>query len=227
MTWIKICGITNPEDACTAVDAGADALGFVFYEKSPRKVDPETVRQIIQRIPARIEKVGVFVGMPAPEIREIADTAGLTALQLHPGSNPMSRIPVHDLLYEPAKKIFAVVTAQSLFQEQSKPEGSGFVEDQGKSIDGLLFDSGNAQTPGGTGKVFDWQKVASTVASFSDHFKIIVAGGLNPENVKEAMRILSPWGVDVCSGVELCSGKKDPGKVRAFIAAVHDADRIH
>lgn len=227
MTWVKICGITNLEDAQTAVDAGADAVGFVFYQKSPRRVDVETARQIIAKLPERVEKVGVFIGESEPDIWEMADMSGLTALQLYFGDGPISRTRVRDLHLQSPKKIFGVIPAQMFFDDRERFEGFGFFKEPGNSIDGILFDSGNSQVLGGTGKTFDWEQMAPTLTGLNDHLKVIVAGGLNSANVAQAMRILHPWGVDVCSGVEAGRRKKDPDKVRAFISAVREADRVH
>lgn len=227
MTWIKICGITNFEDAQTAVEAGADALGFVFYEKSPRRVDVATAREIIARLPERVEKVGVFIGESGPDISEMADMAGLTALQLYFGDGSISRTTVRDPHSRSPKKIFGVIPVQTFLDDQGRFEGFAFFTEPGNSIEGILFDSGNSQVPGGTGKTFDWEQMAPMLAGLNDHLRVIVAGGLNPANVAQAMRILRPWGVDVASGVETRPGKKDPDKVRAFISAVREADRVH
>lgn len=225
MTWVKICGITNLEDALIAVDAGADALGFVFYEQSPRRVDPEVAREIVAKLPERVDKVGVFVDESVTSVREIADHSGLTALQLHAIMLP--RLAVRDLRASSIRNIFAAIPAQELFNGEGEFGGFGYFKEPGNEIDGILFDSGGRGMPGGTGKVFDWVKLASVASWSNNEFKIIVAGGLNPTNVADAMCVLRPWGVDVASGVEARPGKKDPEKVKAFIAAVREADKVH
>jgi phosphoribosylanthranilate isomerase len=225
MTWVKICGITNLEDALTAVEAGADALGFVFYEKSPRKVEVEKAREIVLKLPERVEKVGVFVDESAARVREIAGRSGLTGLQLHAITAP--RPAGQDLRTASTRNIFAAIPARLLLAESEEFEGLGYFKEPGDTIEGILFDSGGEQVPGGTGKVFDWAKMAAVTARLSSDLKVIVAGGLTPANVSDAMRLMRPWGVDVASGVEARAGKKDPDKVRAFIAAVREADKVH
>lgn len=221
MTWIKICGITNLEDALTAVEAGADALGFVFYEKSPRRVDVETAREIIAKLPERVEKVGVFVDESLEDVRELADRSCLTGLQLLSQGGSLSAA---GLRASSVKRILTVFPVKALFNGEFE---GGFFGKSENSIDGILFDSGSMQLPGGTGQAFDWAEMAPVINSFNGLVKTVVAGGLNPTNVAEAMRILHPWGVDVCSGVEARHGKKDPQKVKAFISAVREADRVH
>jgi phosphoribosylanthranilate isomerase len=214
MTWVKICGITNLEDALTAVEAGADALGFVFYEKSPRKVDVETAREIVAKVPEKVEKVGVFVEQFEDSICRIVDTSGLTVVQLQGDDQDPH---VADLVVERRPELRVLVGISMLHHS---PEGRAMMwrPDLGFSF---LLDSG-----GGTGKVFDWEKGRATTEVIRQLGPIIVAGGLNAANVAEAMRVFHPWGVDVASGVEARPGKKDPEKLKAFIAAVREADRI-
>ena len=229
MTWVKICGITNLEDAQTAVDAGADALGFVFYEKSPRKVDPETVREIVKRLPPSIEKIGVFVNEPGERITGIVNHAGLTAIQLHvkmlsPGGKTPARLELSANV-----RTYVALPATSFF-DTGGSKGFAWPLDKNRSsnraVSAIFLDSGTPQRPGGTGQVFDWMKAVPLVhATGVAGLRIVVAGGLTPANVTEVMRILKPWGVDVASGVEATPGKKDPEKVRAFIATVRDADQ--
>jgi phosphoribosylanthranilate isomerase len=228
MTWIKICGITDREDALTAVRAGADALGFVFCEKSPRYVAPDTARQIVAELPANVEKVGVFVSDSTVSPADTAEQVGLTALQFHlvPGAAP--RDPQSPLgatcAAHPRKWYLAVPAAWFLGEGPVKANLSAFANPNG-SRNTIFLDSGSPDRPGGTGKPFDWQKAISVVEELKRNLNVVIAGGLNPENVVDAMRILKPWGVDVASGVEDRPGKKDPEKVRAFIAAVREADR--
>jgi len=220
MTWIKICGITNLEDAQTAVEAGADAVGFVFHEKSPRTIDSEAVREIVSQLPTNIEKVGVFA-QDADDCVAIAKHCDLTAVQV--------QISCRDYAAAPGNQLVAVASPNRIKVYVSWPAtwlaGSAQAPDFKEPFGTIFLDSGTAQQPGGTGKVFDWARAAPMVASLRKRVNFVVAGGLTPENVVEAMGILRPWGVDVASGVEARPGKKDPRKVRAFIAAVRQADR--
>jgi phosphoribosylanthranilate isomerase len=218
MTWIKICGITNLEDALTAVDAGADALGFVFYEKSPRYVDPERAQRIVRELPGIIEKVGVFVNQTEESICATADKAGLTAIQLH-GDNEDPHMA--DLVAE-SRAHLKVMAAISM--HHPKPEDWAMMW-RPDVVYAFLVDSGNSSSYGGTGKTFDWQTSQPNIEVIARLGRVIVAGGLNPGNVTEAIRILKPWGVDVSSGVEAMPGKKDPHKVRAFAQAVRQAEK--
>lgn len=222
MTWVKICGITNLEDALTAVDAGADAVGFVFYEKSPRNVGVQTVREIVAKLPEHVEKLGVFVEESVAHIQETADRAGLTGLQLYHCEAPGKHV---GNLNTADRDIVLVLSASALLDDRGEFGGGFFaIPSKGERI---LFDAGNALVPGGTGQTFNWAKMMAAIKWLNGQVKTIVAGGLNPANVSEAMRLLNPWGVDVASGVEASPGKKDPEKVRAFIAAVREADKLH
>jgi phosphoribosylanthranilate isomerase len=216
MTWVKICGITNLEDALTAVDAGADALGFVFCDKSPRKVDVETAREIIGKLPARIEKVGVFVNESAGSVSAIADEVGLTAVQFHGDEyqNPTQ--------YAVRQKAYFCLPVIDIVHELKRGGFIGFEEFP--NLAGILLDSGTREQRGGTGKTFAWGEAYSFVSTLSASHPVIIAGGLTPTNVGWAAGFLKPFGVDVSSGVEARPGKKDPDKVRAFIEAVRRAD---
>jgi phosphoribosylanthranilate isomerase len=221
MTWIKICGITNVEDALIAVGAGADALGFVFYEKSSRYVSPENVRDIVRQLPANIEKVGIFVEESLDEMAHVAETAGLTGIQLHMKFPHSQWRKGATLGSQPTK--YLVLRANDFSDGEST--SLAWYRDVKDSIAAIFLDAGSNSQPGGTGKTFDWQKAVPVIRAFQQDFRIVVAGGLTPTNVPEAMRILKPWGVDVSTGVEAHPGKKDPDKVRAFIAAVRHADQ--
>ncbi len=231
MTWIKICGITNLPDALAAVDAGADALGFVFHETSPRAVAPQVAREIVAGLPEKLEKVGVFAEMPQ-NVGALVGEVGLTAIQCrlgskgstHNGKTGLGR-PVRTLvtlsvtrLLQNEKKLQGLM-AEFLRLAESPKRPSGF--------DTFLLDSTTPEQPGGTGQVFNWKKVAPLVQVMNRSVKVVVAGGLTPSNVAEAMRTLRPWGVDVSSGVESEPGKKDRAKVRAFINAVRAADKAN
>jgi phosphoribosylanthranilate isomerase len=235
MTWVKICGITNLEDALVAVEAGADALGFVFYEKSPRKVAALQVRDIVSALPRRLEKVGVFVMKTAEEMEAVTNEAALTAWQLHKDFNGT---PLQQLLQEggfsvlpkldsgSGKKVYVSLPADVLLDDD-RYRGVGWAKGADSSMSALFIDSGHGSMPGGTGQTFDWRRFQPAMRPLSMHFKVVVAGGLTPNNVSEAMSILHPWGVDVSSGVEALPGKKDPEKVRAFIKAVRDHDKAN
>lgn len=217
MTWIKICGITNPDDALAAVDEGADALGFVFYEKSPRKVVAAQVQEIVRQLPAHVEKVGVFVNATEDTICRKAEESGLTAVQMH-GDNEDPHVA--DLVFERKKlNIFAAISMNG-----PNPEGWAMTW-RPDVLRGFLLDSGRPSLNGGTGKTFDWRASSESIAMIKRLGNIVLAGGLTPVNVGEAMCILHPWGVDVSSGVEAKPGKKDPEKVRAFVKAVREADK--
>jgi phosphoribosylanthranilate isomerase len=220
MTWIKICGITNLEDALAAADAGADALGFVFYKQSPRNIDPEKAREIVAHLPQKVEKVGVFVDSESPQrVLEVAERAELTALQLHVGSSFAGGN--HVGWDSGNRKIYLALPAA-----QFVDAGAEWKSNQPSSaISAIFLDSGTSQKPGGTGEAFDWQKAALLVEAMMKTTNVVVAGGLNPLNIAEAIHILKPWGVDVASGVEAAPGKKDPKKVQAFIAAVRRTDK--
>ncbi|PYX21508.1 MAG: hypothetical protein DMG87_09085 [Acidobacteria bacterium] len=242
MTWVKICGITNLEDAQTAVDVGADALGFVFYEKSPRNIDPGAAREIVDKLPEEMEKVGVFVVGSDLEWDHIFRRVGLTAVQHQfsfatkaPQGSPKGvcissfprkprffvSLPVSPFLGdEQALKSLAADFAHLWPEVQGQPPVPDGV------FDTFFLDSGSQQHPGGTGQPFDWEKaVPIAEAMRQGGLKLVVAGGLTPSNVGEAIRILKPWGVDVSSGVEERPGKKDAEKVRSFIAAVRQIEK--
>ena len=217
MIWIKICGTTNLKDALAAVAAGADALGFVFYEKSPRKIDPETARKIVEKLPPNVEKVGVFVNEQVEKILDTVAHAGLTAVQLH-GIESRSPESIEVLKSGRELKIFLVLQADEIGRFDA-------IESSKAGIRAVFLDSGTPQLPGGTGKTFDWKAAAAEAEAISKKMNVVVAGGLNPENVTEAICILKPWGVDVASGVEAKPGKKDRDKVRAFIEAVRHTEK--
>ena len=222
MTWVKICGMTNLEDALIAVDAGADAVGFVFYEKSPRKISVETAREIVEKLPAGVEKVGVFVDLESEQIREIVLAVGLSAVQLH-GRKSMGNAMWEDL--RPATECVGASKLIPMVYGDVLKDGfliSDHVRDQ---IFAILLDSRSDETAGGTGTTFDWAAVRDMVQAVSLTVPVIVAGGLTPANVPEAMRLFQPFGLDVASGVEARPGKKDSEKVRAFVRAVREADR--
>jgi phosphoribosylanthranilate isomerase len=213
MTWVKICGITNLDDALTAVEAGADALGFVFYEKSPRNIDAVAAADLVSQLPASIEKVGVFVNQREDFICEMASNVGLSAVQFH-GDDEYPHVADLVLARHPAMKVLVAVSML-----RTQPEGLAMMWNP-RSVYAFLADTG-----GGTGKSFDWAASKGAMKSMGSLSRVVVAGGLNPENVADSINILHPWGVDVSSGVEVIPGKKDPVKVRAFIQAVRNTDK--
>ena len=230
MTWIKICGITNLEDALVAVEAGADALGFVFYEESPRRVEPHEVRRMSEQLPDSIEKIGVFVGADKKKILMVAEKARLSGVQLHADRGKSPKLHADDLIFVDFDCYIGVPASRSLDGSPEVESGAiSLYSTQGRDrIRGVLLDSGTPSQPGGTGTTFDWKssETAEIVGRIrSAGWNLIVAGGLRPENVREAMTVLHPWGVDVSTGVESRPGKKDPEKVRAFIRAVREADQ--
>jgi phosphoribosylanthranilate isomerase len=218
MTWIKICGMTNLDDALVAVDAGADAVGFVFYEKSPRCVSVETAREIVEKLPERIDKIGVFVNEVPEHVSAVTDQVGLTAVQFH-GDEWKS-----PLVYSVNRDAFFCLPMLEMVRDPSTAVHSLRNVESFPNLVGFLLDSGTAEKRGGTGKAFPWGHALS-FSSLKTLHRIVIAGGLTPSNVGEAVGYLDPWGVDVVSGVEARPGKKDPEKVRAFVRAVREADK--
>ena len=217
MTWVKICGTTNLEDARAAAEAGADALGFVFAE-SPRQIQPQAAAKIVRELPPQVETAGVFVHHPAPVIREIAEQVGLTAVQLHGDQEELAQAEA--LLPWADERRLRIIVAVSMLEtagigiEHPKPGTHHRAA--------MLLDSMTPSLRGGSGKTWDWKQFAPFVNAIRGSVDVIVAGGLKPQNVQEAIRVLHPWGVDVVSGVEREPGKKDHEKVRAFIGAVRE-----
>jgi len=218
MTWVKICGMTNLEDALVAVDAGADAVGFVFYEKSPRCVSVETAREIVRKLPANVEKVGVFVNRQEDSICNVLEKTGITAVQMH-GDNEDPHVA--DLLVQrwPGTKVLPAIS-----MKRADPENCAMMW-QPDSVFAFLLDSGTSSQLGGTGEVFDWRSSSASLNVIRDLGRVVAAGGLRVTNVVNAIDALKPWGVDVVSGVEARPGKKDPEKVRAFVRAVREYER--
>ncbi len=198
---VKFCGITSIEDAEQAVEAGADAIGLMFYAGSPRHVSLQAAQAIERRLPPFILRVGVFVDAPAEDVFSAMHLCGLSMLQFHGEETP-----------EYCRQ-FGMMTMKAfrVRNEDSLKEISKY------DTDAYLLDSFVADKAGGTGKTFNWKLAASAVELGKP---IFLAGGLTQENVAEAVRTVRPFGVDVSSGVESAPGKKDPAKMRAFMAAV-------
>jgi phosphoribosylanthranilate isomerase len=212
--WVKICGTTNLQDALVAVDAGADAIGFVFGP-SKRRVTPQQVAEITRALPDDIEKVGVIVNETPERIAEIVRVAGLTGVQLQGDETPAFTNALRRLgLRLLVKTVQASAGIDTL---------AARIESYREVADGILLDSGSPAERGGTGKRFAWKEAAGVLSGIPNGTRVIVAGGLSPENVSEAIATLHPWGVDVVTGVESEPGKKDPEKVRAFIEAARKA----
>jgi phosphoribosylanthranilate isomerase len=209
--WIKICGNTSLEDAMLAAEAGADALGFVFAP-SPRHVPCEQVATIVPKLPVTIEKIGVFVDAAFEEIEAAVIACNLTGVQLQFAANPAIR---SQLRRKFGSNLRILQTLH--FNPTIASQAASLASD--RNIDALLVDSRTATAVGGTGIVFDWKTAASTLfGNASSAHKLVAAGGLTPDNVSEAIATLRPWGVDVVTGVESSPGRKDPARVRAFIA---------
>lgn len=219
MTWIKICGTTNLEDAMLAYHAGADAIGFVFAQ-SKRQVTAEQVAQIVGKLPGEIERVGVFNHHTVPAIVSAVKQAGLTRVQLHGHDDWQIATKIAD---ETDAKVACVlhIMQDTLPGPLLKHRLEAFNE----SVDALLIDTAvHGRSGGGTGIAWDWHAFAPMLRDFGSVAKVIVAGGLTAENVNAAIETLRPWGVDVVTGVERGPGRKDPEKVHAFIDAVRRAD---
>ena len=203
MTKIKICGIKTVEDALAAMEAGADMIGFNFYPKSPRYIDVGQCRDImaVMRKYAQITYVGVFVNAPVAEIRATLDTCALSLAQLHGDETTQMMQELDGKAY----KAFRGVPQSS----------NGFAREDPPA---LLVDASvkGPQIFGGTGVKADWP----AAAELARYYPLLLAGGLTPENVAEAVRRVQPWGVDVASGVESAPGVKDPAKIKAFVQAV-------
>ncbi len=199
MVKVKICGITNLEDALAAVDSGADALGFVFFRKSPRYISPAKTALIIKKLPIFISAVGVFVNEDKKTIVKIARRAGVGILQLH-GDEPPKTCSITGYKTIKAIRVKSIDNLETVSIYKDK-------------VSALLLDTYSPEAFGGTGRVFNWD-IAVEAKQFG---RIILAGGLTPDNVEEAVRRVKPYAVDVSSGVEAEKGKKDHRKMRLFI----------
>jgi phosphoribosylanthranilate isomerase len=200
--FVKVCGITSPEDAALAADAGADAVGLVFWPGSPRCVDVARARRIASALPAFVLRVGVFVDASRDAQARAAEEAGLDLLQLHGAEAP------GDCAGLPRRCLKALRV------------GAGFRAEQADAYAGIaagiLLDTGDSALPGGTGRSFDWTLAREVRARVPF---LVLAGGLTPENVAGAIALVKPDAVDVSSGVESAPGRKDAGRLRAFVAA--------
>jgi phosphoribosylanthranilate isomerase len=219
--WIKICGNTSLEDARLAVTAGADAVGFVFAP-SPRQVTVSEVAAIVKHLGSPVEKIGVFVDAVMDEIYSAVRACGLTGVQLHSAAGLEMPAKLRQRL-GPSLRILRVVHFDADASERMVAEIAH--HDRDPHVEAVLLDSRTATAVGGTGVTFDWVAARTIFAQDAKACKRIVAGGLSPANVAEAIATLRPSGVDVVSGVEAAPGTKDPFKVRAFIERARAADR--
>ena len=217
MTWIKICATTNLDDALASIDAGAGALGFILTE-SPRRIAPEAAAAIIAALPPSIEKIGVVANETPDTLARLANDIGLTGLQLQ-GDEPADQLPE----YRSALGLRKIIKTLQARQLLAAPDVLEQYLRYSKSLDGILLDSGSLAARGGTGQTFDWNAALPLVERIKQHVPVIIAGGLTPENVADAIRLFDPCGVDVVSGVERAPGKKDAAKLRAFVAAARGA----
>jgi phosphoribosylanthranilate isomerase len=193
---IKVCGITNTEDALAAIDGGASALGFNFFPRSPRYVTPEQALAIAAEIPAGVLKVGVFVNEPPRQVEEIARRVCLNVVQLHGNETPEQ--------YPEGFRIWRAVRVGAGFQ---------ILDLDSIPAEAILLDGPAGALFGGAGHAFDWKLAAGSSR------RLIVAGGLDAGNVREAIRLARPWGVDTCSRIEAMAGRKDHAKMAAFLKA--------
>ena len=199
--FVKVCGITRAEDAHAAVAAGARALGLVFWPTSPRFVDPYRAREIAARLPPFVTPVGLFVNQPREHVNAVASLVRLGAVQLHGDETP-----------EFAASIAApVIRALPIEKADAWPEGTT-----------LLLDAHDPVQRGGTGRTIDW----TAAAAIASRRRVLLAGGLTPDNVAEAIAQVRPFGIDVSSGVERAPGIKDHQRLRALFEAVHDTGHI-
>src|SRR5436309_734417 len=195
---IKICGITRVEDAHAAIGYGAGALGFVFWPKSPRFIDPFRARAVVASLPPFVSAVGVFVNQPADYVNEVASLVGLTAVQLHGDE----QVAFASAIRRPVLKAIAGVEGADTWPERCT----------------LLLDAHDLELRGGTGRTIDWTRAATLAA----RRRVVLAGGLKPKNVVEAIRIVTPFGIDVSSGVEDAPGVKNHARLRALFRVLSE-----
>ncbi len=204
MVKVKVCGITNMDDALAAADLRADALGFVFYKGSPRYITPDDAKDVISELPPFITTVGVFVNEKKEELEKIVNLTGIDVVQLHGDEPPeMCRL---------SRRVIKAIRVKSL---ESLDPLSGYKD----TVSAFLLDTFTPEVLGGTGQIFNWD-IALDAKQFG---KIILAGGLTPENIEKAIRWVHPYGVDVSSGVEEGKGKKNHKKMKLFIERAKSA----
>ncbi len=214
-TRIKICGLTRIDDVQAAVAAGADAIGFVFYPKSPRHISPNAAAQLISTVPPFVTSVGLFVNAEAAEVEAIVRQAPVSVLQFHGDESIEQCVAAARLANRPflrAARIGAATSGADLIEYEHNYRAASPL------FSGLLLDT-LVEGYGGGGKVFDWSLIPKELAP-----RVVLSGGLSVQNVAEAVLQVRPHAVDVSSGVELSKGIKDPARIRAFIEAVRAAD---
>ena len=216
--WIKICGNTNLEDAQAAVEAGADALGFIFAP-SKRRISPREAAAIVGKLPAKVEKIGVFVNQSPEIVLDTVEKARLTGVQLHGDEDAVFG---RELLQRVARRPFRFIKALRMTSPDQAITRGAELQDGG--FDAVLLDSASGADRGGSGETFVWNEAEPVVRFLGRKFKVIVAGGLTAANVAKAVELFQPWGVDVVSGVESEPGKKDHEKLRAFVSAAKRQD---
>ena len=223
--WVKICGNTNLTDAQHAANSGASALGFIFAP-SPRRVTAEQVRTISARLPLNVERYGVFGNAAWEEIVTTVAEAGLTGVQLHGNNDPelAQRLRTH-FAAQAAPSRLGIVTVLHFRgdRKQQELEQQFDVLSRDPATDAVLIDSHSPRSIGGTGVRYDWEAARQSFFQRAPHLRLIAAGGLDPDNVAEAIQTLAPWGVDVATGVEAAPGRKDRARVSAFIQNARQA----
>lgn len=220
MTWVKICATTNLRDAQASVAAGANALGFIFAP-STRRIEANAAAEIVAALPAEIEKVGVFVNETPERMAEIVSQVGLTGMQLQ-GDEPAARLSAYRRKLG-GLKLIKTLQVGELLANAGGWQLQAYLEAH-ESIDAILLDAGRPNQRGGTGVPFDWEVALPIAQRIKAVLPVIIASGLNAENVAEAVRLFDPYGVDVVSGVERELGKKDDAKLRRFVAAARQAE---
>jgi phosphoribosylanthranilate isomerase len=219
--WIKICGVTSLEDAQAAIAAEADAVGFIFAA-SPRRVTPEAVREITRALPFNVEKIGVFVDSSLDEIVATFETAGLTGVQLHGEYSPDDLVQLRMRMKQkflPVRVVYVVPYDGDSVGFARRLQSLAAMPDSEDGPSAVLVDTRVGEKVGGTGIPFDWGAAQAAFRQHAANLRLIAAGGLRPENARQAIQTMQPWGVDVCSGVESVPGKKDHQRVKQFIRA--------
>jgi len=215
-TRIKICGLTRAEDVLASVEAGADALGFVFYPESPRYISPEKAKELVSLVPPFITTVGLFVNATKSDVIEIVKQTGISLLQFHGDESSDICATIATSVELPFIRAFRVASNtkfQDLIQFEKKYRATSHY------FSGLLLDS-YTEEYGGAGKVFNWSLIEKEIAH-----RVVLSGGLSAQNVAGAIQRVRPYAVDVSSGVESEKGIKDAKKIRAFISAVHASNK--
>ncbi len=208
-TRIKFCGITRPADAVAAAEAGADAIGLIFYDKSPRGVSIDRAREILRALPPMVVPVGLFVNTPVAEILQTVQTLNLRTVQLHGD--------------EPAEYLSKLRELTIIKAIRCTPANLAMMNDW-RDAAGILLETPNTAEHGGSGIANDWAAVEAVARSAKEHPRLIAAGGLTPEIVADVIRRIRPWAVDVSTGIEESRGIKSAEKMRRFVKAVRECD---